>query len=107
MHPHEAVEMVVKCCVVRRDGRGPWRRGEESLGNEGGLAPNGGDDTIRGAVGAWAGGIGGRGGRDQYRANPEWLRQHSAVVTQIADASDTVDFDEPKLELLFKPPEGS
>ena len=52
MHPHEAVEMVVKCCVVRRDGRGPWRRGEESLGNEGGLAPNGNDDTIGGAVGA-------------------------------------------------------
>lgn len=50
---------------------------------------------------------GGIGGRGQYRANPEWLRQHSAVVTQIADASDTVDFDEPKLELLFKPPEGS
>jgi prophage tail gpP-like protein len=51
------------------------------------------------------GGIGG--GRGRYRANPEWLRQHSAVVTQIADASDTVDFDAAKLELLFKPPEGS
>ena len=52
MHPHEAVEMVVKCCVVRRDGRGPWRGREESLGNEGGLAPNGDNDTIGGAVGA-------------------------------------------------------
>jgi len=50
-------------------------------------------------------GIGGR--RGQYRANKEWLRQHSAVVTQIADQSDTVDFDAAKLELLFKPPEGS
>ena len=53
------------------------------------------------------GGIGGRGGRGQYRANREWLRQHSAVVTEIADASDTVDFNAAKLELLFKPPEGS
>lgn len=50
---------------------------------------------------------GGIGGSGQYRANPEWLRQHSGLVTQIADASDTVDFDEPKLELLWKPPEGT
>jgi prophage tail gpP-like protein len=50
---------------------------------------------------------GGIGGRGQYRANVEWLRQHSAVVTEIANASDTVDFDPQKLELLFKPPEGS
>jgi prophage tail gpP-like protein len=50
---------------------------------------------------------GGIGGRGQYRANIEWLRQHSGVVTQIADASDTVDFNPEKLELLFKPPEGS
>lgn len=49
----------------------------------------------------------GFGGKRQYRANKEWLRKHSAVVTEIADASDVVDFDEPKLELLFKPPEGS
>lgn len=53
------------------------------------------------------GGIGGRGGRGQYRANPDWLRQHSGVVTEIADASDTVDFNDAKLELLFKPPEGT
>jgi len=53
------------------------------------------------------GGSGGRGGRGRYRANPEWLRQHSAVVTQIANASDTVDFNAEKLELLFKPPEGT
>jgi hypothetical protein len=52
MHPHEAVEVVVKYCVVRWDRSGPWRRGEESLGNEGGLAPNGDDDPIDGAVGA-------------------------------------------------------
>jgi prophage tail gpP-like protein len=50
---------------------------------------------------------GGIGGRGQYRANIEWLRQHSANVTAIANASDTVDFDAQKLELLFKPPEGS
>lgn len=49
---------------------------------------------------------GGIGGRGQYRANPEWLRQHSGVVTEIADASDTVDFNKAKLELLFKPPKG-
>lgn len=55
--------------------------------------------------GSGIGGVGG--GRGQYRANPEWLRQHSAVVTQIADASDVVDFDQAKLELLFKPPEGT
>lgn len=53
------------------------------------------------------GGVGGGSGRNQYRANPEWLRQHSALVTEIADASDTVDFNADKLELLFKPPEGS
>jgi len=47
------------------------------------------------------------GGRGRYRTNPEWLRQHSATVTAIANASDTVDFDADKLELLFKPPEGS
>lgn len=51
------------------------------------------------------GGIGG--GARRYRANQEWLRQHSAVVTEITDASDVVDFDAQKLELLFKPPEGS
>jgi prophage tail gpP-like protein len=50
---------------------------------------------------------GGIGGRRNYRANTEWLRQHSALVTEIADATDTIDFDETKLELLFKPPEGS
>jgi prophage tail gpP-like protein len=50
---------------------------------------------------------GGIGGRGQYRANIEWLRQHSANVTAIANASDTVDFNADKLELLFKPPEGS
>jgi prophage tail gpP-like protein len=51
------------------------------------------------------GGIGGS--RGQYRANPEWLRQHSKLVTEISDASDTVDFNEPKLELIFNPPEGT
>jgi prophage tail gpP-like protein len=52
-------------------------------------------------------GGGGIGGRGRYRANPEWLRQHSANVTAIANASDTVDFNADKLELLFTPPEGS
>lgn len=49
---------------------------------------------------------GGLGGRNQYRANTEWLSQHSGLVTEIADASDNIDFDPEKLKLLFKPPEG-
>ena len=50
---------------------------------------------------------GGIGGRGQYRANVEWLAQHSANVTAIANASDTVDFNADKLTLLFTPPEGT
>jgi len=47
---------------------------------------------------------GGIGGSNGYRANKDWLRQHSQVVTEIDTVSDTVDFNAAKLELLFKPP---
>jgi len=60
------------------------------------------DFTVDGRMG----GRSGRGGR-RYRTNKEWLRQHSSTVTAIANASDTVDFDAEKLDLVFKPPEGS
>ena len=48
------------------------------------------------------GGAGGS-GSGGYRTNKEYLRQHSGVVSEIAAASDTVDFDAPKLDLIFKP----
>jgi prophage tail gpP-like protein len=43
------------------------------------------------------------GGRRGYAANKEWLAQHSELVGQIGAASDTVDFDQERLELIWKP----
>lgn len=45
------------------------------------------------------------GGRRGYRANKEWLQQHTDVTVKITDASDRVDFDQAALELFWKPPE--
>lgn len=42
-------------------------------------------------------------GSHGYAANKEWLAQHSELVGQIAAASDTVDFDEKRLDLIWKP----
>jgi len=47
--------------------------------------------------------VGRRTGRGGYRANKEWLAQHSQLVTAIANASDTVDYDKSKQDLIWKP----
>ena len=44
-----------------------------------------------------------KGSRQGFRANKDWLQQHADLVTKIADGSDNVDFDEEKLDLIFKP----
>lgn len=47
-------------------------------------------------------------GRRGYRANKEWLAVHSDTVVAIDSTSDTVDFDESALDLIFtEPPEGT
>jgi prophage tail gpP-like protein len=43
------------------------------------------------------------GSRRGYAANTEWLAQHSELVGEIAAASDTVDYDEKRLDLIWKP----
>jgi prophage tail gpP-like protein len=44
-------------------------------------------------------------GRRGYRANKEWLAEHADTVTNIANASDAVDFNQVELDLIFPDPD--
>jgi prophage tail gpP-like protein len=48
------------------------------------------------------------GGHRGWRADKDWLLQHSDLVTAVADESDTVQFNRDDLDLIFvEPPDGT